>query len=98
VRVVAVALAVAVVSLGGCDSADSRTTARVSRIDGSRACLVPEDSAQEDLEGCFPFNRADARKLKRGACVDLRVPSQLEEDRRDEPLYSVKVLDRRCKR
>lgn len=85
--------------VAGCqDSADSRTTARVSRIADAKACLVPEDPEQRDLEGCFPFRAEDGDDLTPGACVSVVVPNQLEAEKRDDPLRSVAVLGRRCER
>ncbi len=93
-------LAVVAANAGvGCnDSADSRTTARVDRVEGSRACLVPEDASQHDLEGCFPMAERDALRLKPGLCVSVVIPNQLDSERRDDPLRSIEVLDRDCKR
>jgi hypothetical protein len=95
-----VAAAVAAIALGSAcsDSGDSRTTARVDRIDGSKACLVPEDAEQTDLQACFPFRREDADLLLPGSCVSVIVPNLLDPEKPDDPLRSIDVLDRRCKR
>lgn len=83
----------------GCqDGADSRTTAKVVRIEGSKVCLLPEDSEQTDLEGCFPFQAGDREDLQEGACISVVVPNQLKVGKRDDPIRSVQVLDRSCKR
>jgi hypothetical protein len=92
------AVAAAIAGTGCNDSADSRTTARIHRLEGSRACLVPEDSDQDDLEGCFPITAGDAQRLKPGSCISVVIPNQLDSERRDDPLRSIEVLDRDCKR
>lgn len=98
VSLLVLALAAAIAGAGCNDSADSRTTARVDRVAGSRACLVPEDSDQDDLEGCFPITAGDAQRLKPRACISVVIPNQLDSDRRDDPLRSIEVLERDCKR
>ena len=93
-----VAIVAAAHTVGCNDSANSRTTARVDRIEGSRACLVPEDASQDDLEGCFPIARDDARRLNPGTCISVVIPNQLDTERRGATLRSIEVLDRDCKR
>jgi hypothetical protein len=80
------------------DSGDSRTTARVDRIESDRVCLVPEDADQTDLEGCFPARPSEAEQLRPGDCIDVRIPDQLDAEKTDDPLRSIHVLDRKCDR
>lgn len=97
-RMATVVIAVAVILAVACDSADSRTTARVDRIRGDRVCLVPEDPEQTDLEGCFPARPGDAQLLTPRACISVIIPDQLDEGSPDEPLRSIHVLNRACHR
>jgi len=81
----------------GCDSTDTRTTARVLRLDGARVCLVPEDPAQRGLIGCYPFAEADRSELRAGACIEAVIPNRLEAAKRSDAIRRVRVLDRTCR-
>lgn len=94
---VAVLVAALGIMVAGCDSSDTRATARVARVSGAHVCLVPEDRAQRSLKGCFPFDPVDRGRLRVGACVDVRIPNQLERSKRDDPVEVVGVLERACR-
>jgi hypothetical protein len=89
---------IAVTIAAACDSIDARTTARITRFHNGRACLLPEDRSQGYLIGCYPVSPSDAAKVKIGSCVSVVIPNQLEAKKRNEPLRSVKLLDRPCAR
>jgi hypothetical protein len=89
--------ALALLAAAGCDSAAARTTARVERFDGSRVCLVPEDRGQRDLRGCYPVRSDDRTALRVGSCIEVVIPNQLAAAKRNDPIRSVRVLDRECR-
>jgi hypothetical protein len=82
----------------GCDSADMRTTGTVTDLPAGRLCFLPEDPDQTDLEGCFPLSAEDAARVQVGDCISVIVPNQLDPEKRDDPLRSIGVLDRICRR
>ena len=95
VALIAVGLIAIVAS---CDSSDSTTTGTITDLPAGHLCLMPEDSGQGDLQACFPLSTEDAARVHIGDCIRVTVPNQLESDKRDDPLRSIHVLDRTCKR
>ena len=77
------------------DSGDSRTTARVVSLNSGEVCLLPEDSSQFDLEGCFPISKEDRHLIYEGICIDVRIPFPADGSR---SVYSIKRLERACRR
>ena len=80
-----------------CDSGDSHTTAVVDSISSGRLCITPEDRQQTDLVGCFSVTPHDESKLQPGMCIELRIPNELDEKRRNHPVYGLHVLSRSCR-
>lgn len=97
-RVRAGALLLAISICVACDRADSRTTARVASIDREKVCIVPEDRSQADLESCFPYRPQDRSLLGVGRCISVVVPDSPESKERGDPIRSISVLGRPCKR
>lgn len=81
-----------------CDSADPHTTAVVDSVADRKLCVTPEDQKQTDLVGCYAVSPVDQAKLRAGMCIELRIPSQFDDKHRNEVIYGLHVLHRRCKR
>ncbi len=89
-RTACVAWAAFLAFAGGCDSADSLVTARVESVADRRVCL---DAVEYDeVDGCYPARAEDAAALTAGDCIDVRIPNQLEDAKRDAPIYGIKSL------
>jgi hypothetical protein len=82
---------VALCALTGCVDTSSKTTGQIDSASFGRLCFTSENTARDDLSGCWPISADDAAGLEQGDCIEARVPAD-----RSDRVTDIRVLDREC--